>query len=145
MVTKEQVRTSELDIKLQKVVIETYKKKVKKVTRIKSQTLFYLNLELSPLAKSHVVIRKSDASRIIVKDDKGSVYPVVSLQPGVEKVKPGTSTTIIIRAEGSPSILSKARSMAVTMKPGMFGQAGTITLSEKLAEFEEKSVDGFKK
>lgn len=145
LVTREQVRTRELDIKLQKVVIETYKKKIKKVTRIKSQTLFYLNLDLSPVAKSPVIIKKTDIARVSIKDSSGTIYPVLSIQPATETVKPGASTTIIIRAEGSPSVLSKAKSMQVVMRPGIFGQSDTITLSEKIAEFEEKNVERLKR
>ncbi len=42
---EKQVRTTDLDIKLQKVVIETYEKKVQKNKRVKTQTVFYFKLK----------------------------------------------------------------------------------------------------
>ena len=52
LTSKQQVRTTELDLKLQKVVIETNEKKVQKNTRVRTQTVFYVGLGYSAQAKT---------------------------------------------------------------------------------------------
>ena len=143
LVMKEQVRTTDLDIKLQKVVIETHEKKVQKSKRIKTQTVFYLNLELSALAKGNINIKKNDVSMIKVMDNNGKNYPVLSIQPGPAVLEPNSKTTIVIRAKSSPSWLSKVKSMEVVLSPGIFGIQDPITLKQNVIEFDEKKVDGF--
>ena len=142
---EKQVRTTDLDIKLQKVVIETHEKKVQKNKRVKTQTVFYLNLEYSPQAKANISTTENNISHIEVKDNEGNNYPVLSIQPNPVNLKPGSSTTIVIRAKGSPTWLGKAKSMEVVFSPGIFGLQKPITLSQKITDFEEKSVDGFEK
>jgi len=142
---EKQVRTTDLDIKLQKVVIETYEKKVQKNKRVRTQTVFYLNLEYSPLAKTNINITKNDISNIKVKDNNNKNYPVASIQPSTITLKPGSNTTIVIRAKGSPLWLSKVKSMEVVFNPGVFGLQKSITLSQRVSDFEEKRVDGFEK
>lgn len=143
VILEKQVRTMDLDIKLQKVVIETYEKKVLKSKRVKTQTVFYLNLEHSPLAKKNISITKNDISHIEVKDSNNNSYPIASIHPNSVTLKPGSTTTIVIRAKGSPLWLSNTKSMEVVFKPGVFGIKNSITLSQKFDEFEEKDVDGF--
>ena len=40
---------------------------------------------------------------------------------------------------------ANATSMQVVMRPGIFGQTDTISLSEKISEFEEKNVESLKR
>ena len=75
--SKEQVRTTDLDLKLQKVVIETYEKKVQKNTRIKTQTVFYIDLAFSSQTKKSIAVSKDDIALIEIKDNNGKNYPVV--------------------------------------------------------------------
>jgi len=145
VVLKEQVRTTDLDIKLQKVVIETHEKKVQKSKRIKTQTVFYLTLELSALAKGNISINKDDTSMIKVMDNNGKNYPVLSIQPSPTILKPNSNTTIVIRAKSSPSWLGKVKSMEIVLNPGVFGIQKPITLKQNVIEFDEKKVDGFEK
>lgn len=145
LVMKEQVRTTDLDIKLQKVVIETYEKKVQKNKRIKTQTVFYLNLELSALAKGNININKNDTSMIKVIDNNGKNYPVLSIQPSPTILEPNSNITIVIRAKSSPSWLDKVKSMEVVLHPGIFGIQDPITLKQNVIEFDEKKVDGFER
>jgi hypothetical protein len=143
VILKEQVRTMDLDIKLQKVVIETHEKKVQKNKRIKTQTVFYLDLELSALAKENISINKNDMPMIKVRDNKGKDYPVLSIQPSPTTVKPGSNTTIVIRAKSSPSWLDNIKSMEVVLNPGVFGIQDPITFNQNVTEFDNKKVDGF--
>ncbi len=143
VILEKQVRTTELDIKLQKVVIETYEKKVLKSKRVKTQTVFYLNLEHSSLAKTNISITKNDIARIEIKDSNGNNYQVASIQPNTT-LKPGSNTVVIIRAKGSPLWLSNTRSMEVVFNPEIFGLQKPVTLIQNTIDFEEKDVDGFK-
>ncbi len=142
--SKDQVRTTDLDIKLHKVVIETYEKKVQKNTRIKTQTVFYVDLAYSPQARNNITINKSDISLIEVKDNNGKAYPVLSIEPNDTQMKPSTKTTVIVRAEKSPSMFDNVKSMEIVFKKGMLGIENTITLSQRAIDFDEEKVDGFK-
>ena len=145
LTSKKQVRTSELDIKLDKVVIETYKRKVLKNTSVKTQTVFYLQLNYSPQAKTSLSINNSDISLIEVKDNNGKNYPVLSINSDAQQLQPNTGTTLVVRAEKSPSIWDDVKSMQIVLKTGLFGIETPITLSQATDDFEELNVDGFDK
>jgi hypothetical protein len=141
--TDKQVRTTDLDIRLQKVVIETHKKKVQKNSKIKTQTVFYVNLAYSPRAKNNITIKESDMNLVEVKDNNGKRYPVLSIKPVNTQIKPDTETTIIIRAKKSPLVWDSVKTMDVIFKKEMFGLKSPVTLSQRTDDFEEKNVDGF--
>ena len=138
-----QVRTKALDIKLGSVVIETHEVKVQKNKRVDSQTVFYLNLELSPLAKEDVIISKNDISLIEVKDNKGRRYPVLSIQPSPETLEPGSMTTLSIRVDGSPQWWKNVKTMDIALKPELLGLQETTTLRQNVDDIVNKKVDGF--
>ena len=145
LTSKQQVRTAELDLKLQKVVIETNEKKVQKNTRVRTQTVFYVELDYSAQANKHFSIKKTDSSLIEVKDNNGRIYPVLSIQADSTEVEPGTENTIVIRADKSPSIWDEVKSMQIIFKPGIFGLQQPIILSQKTIDFDNKKVAGFNK
>ncbi len=141
--SKEQVRTTDLDIKLQKVVIETFEKKVQKNTRIKTQTVFYLDLTYSPQAESTITISDSDIPLIEVKDNNGKNYPIVSIHPGDVQLQADEKITLVIRAKKSPSIFDDVKSMDIVFKKGIFGIIEPITLSQRTIDFDKENVNGF--
>ena len=143
LTSKQQIRTTDLDIKLRKVVIETHEKKVQKNTRVNSQTVFYLNLELSPLAKSNISINENDISRVKVKDNEGKDYPVLSIQPETTILKPGSDTKVAVRVDGAPQWWKSVKSMEIIFKPGIFGLQAPVTLSQSVDDIDKKKVDGF--
>ena len=143
MVSNDQVRTTELGITLLKTVIEKNETKVQKNKRVKTQTAFYLALELSPLAGKAVAINNDDASGIEVTDNNGKSYPVLSIRADASALKPGSHATMTIRVDGSPTWLDNAESMQIIFKPGIFGIQEPIELSRKIEDFEEIDVDGF--
>lgn len=145
MVSKQQVKTTELDIELQKVVIETHEKKIQKNTRTKSQTVFYLNLELSPLAKSSISINENDVSLIKITDSDGMDYPVLSIQPSPAALKPDTDTAVVIRVDGSPQWWKSVKWIEIEFNPGIFGIQEPIKLHQSSVDFDKKKVDGFEK
>ena len=141
--SKEQVRTTDLDINLQKVVIETFEKKVQKNTRIKTQTVFYLDMTYSPQTKNTITINEEDISLIEVKDNNNKNYPVVSIHPAGTRIQPNTKITLVIRAEKSPSIFDDIKSMDIVFKKGIFGIIQPITLSQRTIDIDKENVDGF--
>lgn len=143
LTTREQVRTTNLNIKLQKVVIEKFEKKVQKNTRVKTQTVFYLVLENSAQAKRNISIKNSDISLIEINDNNGKNYPVLSLQPGSIQLKPGTNTTLVVRAEKSPSMWDDVKSMEIVFKPGILGIQKAIILNQMTIDIDEEKVNGF--
>ena len=145
MTSNKRVRTPELDIKLHKVVIETHEQKVQKNKRVKSQTVIYMNLELSPLASSKVSINKNDISLIKVTDNKNRDYPVLSVQPVPLNLSPDSDTTIAIRADGAPQWWKNVKSMQITFEPGVLGLQAPVTLSQSVDDIDKKKVDGFEK
>lgn len=145
MVSKQQVKTTELDIELQKVVIETHEKKVQKNTRVKSQTVFYLNLELSPLAKSSININANDVSLIKVTDSDGKDYPVLSIHPSPAALKPDADADVVIRADGTPQWWKSVKWIEIEFNPGIFGIQEPIKLHQSAVDIDKKKVDGFEK
>lgn len=143
LLAENQVQTTELDIKLRNVVIEKYEKQIQKNKRVKSQTVFYLSVVLSPRAKTNVSLGKNDVNLIKVQDNKGRDYPVLSIQPSTTTLKPGTETTITIRADGSPQWWKNVNKMALVLKPGIFGIQYPIKLSQSVEDFAKKNVFGF--
>ncbi len=139
----EQVRTSELDLKLQKVVIQTHKTKTQKSARIKTQTAFYVQLNNSAQAKTTISIKDSNIEQIEVKDNNGKSYPVLSLKSDTSTLAPGKGTTLIINTEKSPSVFDDVRSMEIIFKRGTFGIQNNITLSQRTIDFEKEEVDSF--
>jgi hypothetical protein len=143
MVSTDQVKTTELGITLDKTVIERHEIKVQKNKRVKTQTVFYLYMELSPLAGSAIAFNDNDASSIEVADNKGEIYPVLKTQADVKLLTPGARTRLMVRVDGSPSWLDNAKSMEIAFRPGIFGIQTPIKLSQKIDDFEEVYVDGF--
>lgn len=127
-------QTSNPLVKLQKVVIEKHVKKGYKNTRVKTQTVFYVQLKAPQ--QTAATINNSDASLIEVTDNNGKSYPVLS-------IKPGTAGSVIIRANKSPTILDDARSMQITLKAGAFNIKRPITLRMRIVDFDKKDVNGF--
>ena len=143
LASKDQVRTTTLDIKLQKTVFEIHKKKVQKNIREQSQTVFYLDVAVSPAAKEAVTIDNTDLSRIQVRDNKGKTYPVLSLTPSPISLSPGSEHVITIRAKDSPGMLSAAKSMELVLNPGVLGNRNTIALSQNMSDIDKRNVEGF--
>jgi hypothetical protein len=145
LVTKEQARTTTVDIKLQKVEFEVYKQKVHKNVRKESQTVFYINVDVSPLAETPLSIKDTDLSRIKVDDDKGKDYPVISITPETTDIAPDSNQTFVIRTQDTPSLWDGVKLIDLTIEPGVFGNDDPIRFSRKYHDIEEKNVKGFDK
>jgi hypothetical protein len=142
--SEQQVRTTTTDITLQKAVIENQEVKSYKNVRVTSQTVFYLDINVSPLAEKNITISAADLTRIKVTDDKDKIYPVLSVSPKPLILKPDSKQTIEIRADGAPSWLRGAKSMQIELPAGMMGNKAPIRLEQRVDDMEKKKVDGFK-
>lgn len=143
LTSKQQLRTTEIDIKLQKVVIETYEKKVQKNKRVKSQTVFFLDVTSSPQAQQDISIGEKNISNIKVNDSNGRDYPVLSIQPVPFILKPGSLTSVTVRVDGSPQWWKDVESMEISFQPGIFGLQETAAFMKNIVDFDIKKVSGF--
>lgn len=141
LTSEQQVRTTELAMTLQKVVIETYRKKTQKNTSVKTQTVFYVQLNYSPQADKDVSINSSDITLIEVKDNNGNNYPVLSIEPESALLKPDTDTILVVRAKKSPSIWDNVKSMEIVFNSGILGLEAPVSLSQKTIDFDEANVE----
>ncbi len=141
LTSKQQVRTTALDISLQKVVIETYKKKSQKNTSVKTHTVFYVQLNYSPHADKDISFNSSDIALIEVKDNNGKDYPVLSIKPDSVQLKPGTDTILVVRANKSPSIWDNVKSMEIVFNSGILGLEIPVSLNQKTIDFDEENVE----
>lgn len=143
LTSKQQLRTTEIDIKLQKVVIETYEKKVQKNKRVKSQTVFFLDITSSPQAQQDISVGEKNISNIKVNDSNGRDYPVLSIHPASQIIKPGSRTSVTVRVDGSPQWWKDVESMEISFQPGIFGLQDPAAFKKNIVDFDIKKVSGF--
>ena len=143
MQSEQQVRTTTTDVRLQQVVIEQQEVKSNKNVRVTSQTVFYLDINVSPLAEKNITISTADLPRVKVTDDKDKTYPVLSISPNPLILKPDSKQTIEIRADGAPSWLRGVKSMQIELPAGMMGNDTPIRLEQRVDDIEKKKVDAF--
>ncbi|HED16599.1 MAG TPA: hypothetical protein ENI64_07300 [Gammaproteobacteria bacterium] len=143
LTSKQQVRSTTLDINLKNVVVEIHKEKKHRNVRTETQTVFYLNVNLDHVAEKNISAAMSDLNNIKVRDNKGNSYPVLSISPDPIDLSPGSEHVITIRAEGFPGILSDASSIEIELLPGIFGLHDSVILSQHINNVEKVRVDGF--
>lgn len=137
------VRTTELEIRLQSAVIEVQEEKIQKNKRVKSQTVFQLRLQASPLARGLIRITEQDTALIRITDNNDREYAVVSIRPAPFELKPQAQITVTIRADGSPQWWKNVKSMTIELGPGLFGLKEPVVLRQDVGDIEKKKVDGF--
>jgi hypothetical protein len=143
LVTKEQARSTIVDLKMQKIEIESHKEKVHKNTRTERQTVFYINVDVSPLAKQSLRVADTGLDSILVMDDKGNKYPVLSIKPDKIEVAPNSNQTFVIRARDAPTIWDGAELMEIQLPVNILGNPEPVTFSRKLYDIEQVRVEGF--
>ncbi|MBU2479314.1 MAG: DUF3157 family protein [Gammaproteobacteria bacterium] len=143
LTTKTKARTETTDITLQSAVVETHQEKNFKNIRTETQTVFNLQVDLSPLADKGVTIDNSALARIKVTDNKGEHYTNQSLIPGQFTLAPGSQQTFTLRVIGSPSWLKNPESIKVELAPGIFGNPDAVELTMSVNDLERKVVEGF--
>ena len=143
MATPALVRTTDLELKLENVVVEKYEKKVQKNVRLKTRMVFYVNVDVSPLQKESIAIQQDNITHLNIKDDAGKAYPVLSIRPSSAQLEPGTKAVLEIRADGAPGIFSKAKTMQIIFNPGMLNTREPVSLSYRVNDFDDKKVSSF--
>ncbi len=145
LVTKEQARSTIVDLRLQKIEIEYHKEKVHKNTRTERQTVFYINVDVSPLAKQGLRVADTSLDSIIVMDDKGNKYPILSITPDNIEVAPKSNQTFVLRAKDAPTLWDGAELMEIQLPATILGNPEPVTFSRKLYDIEQVRVEKFKK
>lgn len=143
LTTKTQARSPTIDIALQRAVIETHQEEIYKNVRTETQTVFYLQVALSPLAEKGVAIDKSALARIKVTDNQGKHYPSLSLTPDQLTLEPKSQQTFAVRVDGSPSWWKGIKSMQLELAPGLFGNRDTVALTMPVSDMDHQVVEGF--
>ena len=142
-VASRKVRASGLDIELQRAVIETHEVRAQKNKRVSSQTVFYFSLTLSPQTATGISIDEADVSLVRITDNRGRHYPVLAIRSDDRTLDPGSSTALVIRADGSPQWWKNVKSMRIVFSPEIFGIKAPLTLIQQVDDLEKKKVDGF--
>ena len=129
-------------MQLQKAELESILKKKSKRTSIKTQSIFFIDINIASHAQSTFMLSNSDIKNISVTDDKNNQYKVLAIQPDIS-LKPGETATIQIRVDGSPSILDNVTFMYVNFTPAINGISKQMTVKARWDDFIQKSVDEF--
>lgn len=129
-------------MQLQKAEQESIIKKQGKGASIKTQSVFFVDINIDSHAQTTFKLGNNDKNNITVTDDKNNQYKVLAIQPEIS-LKPGETGTIQIRVDGSPSILDRVTYMYVNFSPAINGISKKITIKAKWNDFIEKSVDEF--
>ena len=129
-------------IQLQKAVLESILKKKGKRTTIKTQSVFFIDINHASDAQNIFKLDNSDKNNISVTDDKNNTYKVLAIQPGIS-LQPGETASVQIRIDGSPSILNRVTYMYVNFLPALNGISKKTTVKARLNDFIQESVQKF--
>ena len=136
-------RTSTLDMQLDDVVIERTEKKVQKNTRVKTRTVFVVNIARAAEAEGALRLDRLGTDSVSVTDDDGNAYDVIGIEPGRAEIAPGKSTTITVVVDKSPSIFDDVRSMSIEFDQDAFDTPSTVTLTRNMDDVDKVKVDTF--
>lgn len=143
MQTKEKVRTENLDISLKKVITEFTKEKAgTKSTRYSSQTVFFLDLDVSSYG-DNVNAVLDNFELIKAQDNKNTIYPVVNITPAQTSFEAGKKYQLQIRVDGSPSgsIVWGSRTINLTIDKSVFGSNENLTFTLRADEIKKQQVE----
>jgi hypothetical protein len=136
-------RTSSLDIQLQDVVIERTEKKVQKNTRVRTRTVFTVETTRAAEAGGTLELADLDAADVMVTDDSGKTYEVISITADLPDIAPGKTATIKVVADKSPFIFDDVDAMSVTFDKQVFDTPSAVTLTRDMDDIDEVKVDRF--
>ncbi|GAA5315204.1 MAG: hypothetical protein AseanaTS_04080 [Candidatus Pelagadaptatus aseana] len=142
MQTEEQVRTENLDLTLDRVITEYIKEKSgPKNYQYKSQTVFYLDLDVSSYG-AEVQSKLNQFDLIKAVDDKNTEYPVIAVTPSATVFKSGQKYKLAIRVDGSPagSIVWGTRKLYLKFDPAVFGNGSELSFMIRTNEIKKAQV-----
>ncbi|NHN38622.1 hypothetical protein G8764_15035 [Pseudomaricurvus alcaniphilus] len=139
---EEQVTTSRLDAKLDKVVMEIFREKLIKSTRYDSRTVFYLDIEVSSYSEP-VAAQLSHFNLFKVSDSRGKQYPVLGIAPQKKLLQPGDKLQLEVRVDGAPSGLLAVgtRYMTLHIDKAVFGTETELKFSKRVEDIIEVKRD----
>ena len=136
-------RTLSLDVQLRRVIIERTEKKVQKNTRVRTRTVFTIDIARAAEAEGSLELNGLNTSTVTVIDDNGKSYEVISIDTDSPSIAPGKTATITVIADKSPFIFDDVRSMSVVFDKAVFDTPSTITLTQDMDDIDELKVDRF--
>jgi hypothetical protein len=143
MKTEEQVRTENLDLTLDRVITEFVKEKSgPKSYQYKSQTVFYLDLDVSSYGDK-VQSKLDQFDLITAVDDKNTEYPVIAVSPSETLFETGKKYKLAIRVDGSPSgsIVWGARKLYLKLDKAVIGNNSELSFMIRTNEIKKAQVD----
>ena len=144
LVVDQRQRTQTLDLKLRDVVIERTEKKVQKNTRVRTRTVFSIDITIASEAEGTMDLSRLVTGDVSVSDDSGASYEVTAIRADRPDIAPGKTATITVIVDKSPSIFDEVRSMSVMFGKQVFGTPSPVTLSRQVDDIEELRVENFK-
>lgn len=138
----EQVRTSDLDVSLNTVIMEIYRKENTKSTRYDSQTVFYFDLNLSSFG-NNINAKLSHFNLFKISDSRGKSYPVLNITPQKEQLKPGDKFQFSVRVDGSPTGLFAigTKYININIDKSVFNTDSDLKFSKRVDDLESKKMD----
>jgi hypothetical protein len=136
-------RTSTLDMQLKDVVIERTEKKVQKNVRVRTQTVFTIDIQRAEEADGSLGLAGLDLTNVSVTDNNGKAYEIIRIDSDRPSIGPGESATISVIADKSPLMFDDVKSMSVTFRAKVFNAPNDITLTRELDDIDEVKVDKF--
>lgn len=142
MQTEQEVRTENLGIELNKIVTEYTKESVgSKNTRYDSQTVFYLDVDVSSYG-GDIKPNFNNFDLFTAKTNKGTEFPVIAIDGANVNWAAGSKQQIGVRVEGSPtgSIIWGSTKIILEIDKSVFGSSSNISFIERTNEIKKKKV-----
>lgn len=138
----EQVRTSNLDVSLDTIIMEIYRKENTKSTRYDSQTVFYFDVNVSSFAKK-INTKLSHFNLFSVSDSRGKSYPILDISPQKEQLIPGDKFQFSVRVDGSPTGLFAigTKYINITIDKSIFNTDSDLKFSKRVDDLGTKKMD----
>lgn len=143
LATKKQFRTTTTDLRLVSMLIKATEEKVHKNKRVISRTYLALDISRSPLAEQPLHVDQRALEQLTLTDNKGRRYPAMFMKPRQITVAPGETQRLIIVFDDSPQWWSGAKSMSLSIEPGVFGNRKPVNLTERISDIDKIIVERF--
>ncbi len=143
VIVKELIYREELlEVTVDKLVFEINRKKGHKGDKIKTQTVFYLDVALSAEAQEPQSINQSSLNNFQLEDSNGRQYPILMARADAESIAPGELKKMVVRADGMPHWAGKT--LMLNIHKSVFGSRRDIELSKSMDFARRQQVKDFK-
>ncbi|MBV1876253.1 MAG: hypothetical protein KUG79_01300 [Pseudomonadales bacterium] len=132
------VEESSVTLELSQIVIESWREKVHKGKRIKSQILFYV--EVTAEDNNAQQWDFNDLGAFSASDNRDRDYPILSVSPASLSMTGKNTQKLVISAHGAPRWWG-LKSMQLTIRAGTFNNTKPLILSKIMSEVVIKEVE----